>query len=79
MNPDSACAIGLLPEELKGRVRLIGNAAGEGARIAVLDEGEYRRCDELMKQTEFLELAMDMEFQDIYVEELEFPEKIGEE
>ncbi len=78
MDPDSACAIGLLPEELKGRVRLIGNAAGEGARIAVLNEGEYRRCDDLMKQTEFLELAMDMEFQDIYVEELEFPEKSGD-
>ena len=52
----------------------IGNAAGEGARIAALNTDEFERSKELAAKTEFLELAMDPEFQDVYVDELEFPE-----
>lgn len=76
LNPESACAIGLLPAELKDRIRLIGNAAGEGARIAALNEKEYEKCVHLARKTEFIELAMNSEFQDAYVEELSFPENI---
>lgn len=75
LNPESACAIGLLPLELKGRIRMVGNVAGEGARIAALNEKEFERCAKLAKHIEFVELATDTGFQDTYVEELEFPEQ----
>lgn len=74
MSPDSACAIGLLPQELRDRIEPIGNAAGEGSKIAALNKEEFHHCDQMARQTEFLELATHPDFQDCYVDELEFPE-----
>lgn len=73
LNPASACAIGMFPKELEGRIVSVGNAAGEGAQIAALNEEEYRRSSLLAEETVFLELALDPGFQDVYVDELEFP------
>lgn len=75
LNPDSACAIGLLPSELRDRIRMVGNTAGEGVQIAALNIEEYEKSASLAEKTEFLELALDLEFQDVYVDELEFPEQ----
>ena len=75
LNPHSACAIGMLPRELEGKIVSIGNAAGEGARIAVRDQKEFETGCRIASEVEFLELATKKEFQDIYVDELEFPEE----
>ena len=72
MRASSACRIGLLPAELFERIHMIGNAAGEGARIAVLNEPEYDRSGGLHERVEFLELAADPDFNDTYVDELMF-------
>ena len=72
MRASSACRIGLLPSELLDRIHMIGNAAGEGARIAVLNEAEYDRSAGLHERVEFLELAADPDFNDTYVDELLF-------
>ncbi|MCI8506716.1 MAG: DUF4445 domain-containing protein [Lachnospiraceae bacterium] len=74
LNPASACAIGLVPRELEERICSVGNAAGMGAQIAAVNTDEFERGKKLAARTEFLELAMDPEFQDAYVDELEFPE-----
>ncbi len=76
MSPASACGIGLIPPELEEKVIAIGNAAGQGARLCVLSIDEYRRAATLAKKIEYLELAADPAFQDVFVDELEFP---GEE
>ena len=75
MNPASACAIGLLPPELENRILSIGNAAGEGAKMAVLNQEEFKRSSRLSEETRFVELALERNFQDVYVEELLFPEE----
>mgnify|MGYP004462564083 FL=1 len=75
MNPASACAIGLLPPELEHLVEPVGNAAGEGAKIALLNTDELEATDRLVKGIRFLELAASAEFQDTFVDELAFPEE----
>lgn len=72
MNPENACNIGLLPAALKTRIQSIGNAAGEGAKIALLNKEELAETVRLSQQVEFLELAAIPEFQDCFVDELEF-------
>ena len=74
MDPKSACDIGLLPPELRNRVVPVGNAAGEGAKLALLNRGEMEKTKILMSNVDFLELAVIPEFQDCFVDELEFPE-----
>lgn len=73
MSPASACGIGLIPPALESKVMAIGNAAGQGARLCVLSIDEYRRAATLAKNIEYLELAADPAFQDVFVDELEFP------
>ncbi len=74
LSPDSACAIGLIPPELKGRISAIGNAAGEGAKLVLKNKELWKEAQKLARQAEFLELAASPDFQDCYVDELEFPE-----
>ena len=57
LSPDSACRIGLLPEELAGRIRAVGNAAGAGACRIACSEAQFRMTEELAGRMELLELA----------------------
>ena len=73
INPDSACAIGLIPMALRQRIVPVGNAAGAGARMALTDEAVWTDARTLARTTEFLELATLAEFQDAFVDQLNFP------
>lgn len=57
MNPESAAAIGMFPAGLLPRIQPVGNAAGEGARIALLNEEERKEMDRTVKNMDFVELA----------------------
>ena len=72
MSPDSACRIGLLPQALRPKIQMIGNAAGEGAKLAVLHPEQYALATTLSNEVTFLELANDPSFQDIFVDSLFF-------
>jgi len=76
MNPASACRIGMIPPILRDRITPIGNAAGEGAKLCALSRAEFDYAIRLAKETEFLELASLPNFQDCYVDALEFEEEI---
>ena len=74
MNPASACRIGMIPPVLADRIRSIGNAAGEGAKLCTLARAEFDYSKTLAREVEFLELASLPEFQDCYVDALNFEE-----
>ena len=57
----------------------MGNAAGEGAQIAALSQKELEKAKRIAAETGFLELAMDPDFQDIYVDKLSFGEEDEED
>ena len=75
MDPDSACRIGLLPEELQGRIVAVGNAAGSGAKLMARDKAEISRAQELKEKIEFLELASLKEFSGTFARAMNFREK----
>ena len=64
IDPDSACAIGLIPAQLRRKIRPVGNAAGAGAKLALTDAKAWVEAETLARSTEFLELATLPEFQD---------------
>ncbi len=75
LSPASACRIGMIPPILLDRIKPIGNAAGEGAKLSALSRTEFEYAKTLAAGTEFLELASLPEFQDCYVDALEFAEE----
>ncbi len=72
MSPESACRISLIPSSLNDRVLPIGNAAGLGAQEALLSESAMERANAVSANATYTELAVINEFQDLFVEELEF-------
>ena len=74
MNPKSAAMIGMLPESFLEKIVPVGNAAGEGAKVALLNKTERQEMDQMTRHMEFVELAVSPEFQDCFVDELCFPE-----
>jgi uncharacterized 2Fe-2S/4Fe-4S cluster protein (DUF4445 family) len=72
MDPVSAGVIGMLPRALIGRIRPVGNAAGEGARIALVNGSAFEESERLARSVDFVELAASPEFQDYFIDELEF-------
>lgn len=74
MSPKSACGIALIPPVLESKVTAVGNAAGQGSKLALLSKSEYERSANISRTMNYLELAADPKFQDIFVDMLEFPE-----
>ena len=72
MNARNAARIGLIPENFAEKVSCVGNAAGEGAKIALLNKKERHEAEKAVQKIEFLELAACPEFQDCFVDELGF-------
>ena len=72
LDPASACGLGLLPELLREKILPVGNAAGAGARLAALSEEEFGRAERMAKNAEFLELAAEPDFMDVYVDEMSY-------
>jgi uncharacterized 2Fe-2S/4Fe-4S cluster protein (DUF4445 family) len=72
LDRDNALAVGLLPPAETKRIEFIGNAAGVGAQMALVDEGARRRMTALARRVEFLDLATDPEFHPTFTAELRF-------
>ncbi|SHM21238.1 Uncharacterized 2Fe-2 and 4Fe-4S clusters-containing protein, contains DUF4445 domain [Caldanaerovirga acetigignens] len=72
LNPESACKIGLIPPELEGRIKPVGNAAGTGAKLALVSEKEYERALALSRKIHYIELSAVSEFSRIFAKKIEF-------
>lgn len=70
-----AMVLGLIPDCLLNHVGSAGNAAGVGARIALLDVAARERIAALVRRIEKVETAVEPEFQAHFVEAMAFPHK----
>jgi uncharacterized 2Fe-2S/4Fe-4S cluster protein (DUF4445 family) len=72
LNLDNALAVGLLPRIAKNRIAFVGNAAGVGAQMALIDVRQRERIAELRRKITFRELAMDAQFHEVFLREMSF-------
>lgn len=66
MDPHNACVIGLIPRELDGRITMVGNAAGAGAKMALLSRDEFARATDISKVVEYIELGAHKDFNTVF-------------
>ena len=66
--------IGLLPDAPGDRVRYVGNAAGAGARMAILSRRSRDEAGRIAEFTEYLELGGRPDFQMEFMSAMMFPE-----
>jgi len=75
LNPQSACRMGLLPEELADRIEAVGNAAGSGAKMLACDRKLLSLSRQLTEKIEFLELAGLPDFPKTFARAMRFREE----
>ena len=78
VNADNAIEIGMLAPVPVERIEKVGNAAVEGARIALLSEAERERIDALAQRIEHVELELEPDFFELFVDGCRFePMRLG--
>ena len=70
-----AMILGLIPDCVLDHVASAGNAAGTGARIALLDRESRGLIEEIVRGVEKIETAVEPKFQEHFVEAMAFPHK----
>ncbi|MDD5338729.1 MAG: ASKHA domain-containing protein [Dehalococcoidales bacterium] len=69
----SAATIGLFPDCGIGCVQAVGNAAGDGARIALLNKNKRDEADIWARRVEYVELTLEPNFNKYFTKALAFP------
>jgi uncharacterized 2Fe-2S/4Fe-4S cluster protein (DUF4445 family) len=73
IDPKYAMILGLIPDCPLDRVTAVGNAAGDGARIALLNRHKRAGAAEIARWVTYIETAVDPEFQNEFVGAIHIP------
>ena len=73
-----AMILGLIPDCDLSRVQSAGNAAGTGARIALLNKGARDEVEAMVRRIEKIETAVEPMFQQHFVEAMAIPHKTAD-
>lgn len=73
INKKSAMALGMFPDCALEKVQAVGNAAGDGARIALLNVEKRKEAAKVAREVEFIETAVEPDFQTRFMEALAIP------
>jgi uncharacterized 2Fe-2S/4Fe-4S cluster protein (DUF4445 family) len=73
ISKEHALILGLFPDVPPERVYSVGNAAGDGARIALLNRRRRQEAQDLARWIEYVEIALDPLFQEEFVAAMHFP------
>jgi uncharacterized 2Fe-2S/4Fe-4S cluster protein (DUF4445 family) len=71
-----AMALGMIPDCDLAKVTTVGNSAGDGARIALLNKAEREDARRLARWTNYIGIAMEPRFQEAFVEAIPLPHAV---
>jgi len=72
VDPLDACTIGLFPGCATEQVIGVGNAAGHGSCLALLDKYKRKEAERIAKKARYIELAATERFQELFVSSMFF-------
>ncbi len=76
IDPKYAMVLGLIPDCDLSKVAAVGNAAGMGARMALMNRGHRREIEALVARIEKIETALEPKFQEHFVYAMALPNKV---
>jgi len=71
---ERALILGMFPDCGLENVSSVGNAAGDGARLALLDRKKRAAADRIARSVEYVELTTDRDFTEEFVQAMAFPD-----
>jgi len=76
IDPKYAMLLGMIPDCPLEQVTSVGNAAGTGARIALLSQTARREIEEQVLKMEKIETAIESSFQEYFINAMAIPHKV---
>ena len=76
IDPKYAMVLGLIPDCDLTNVKAVGNAAGTGARMALLNRTHRREIEATVAKVEKIETALEPHFQQLFVHAMAMPNKV---
>lgn len=76
IDPKHAMVLGLIPDCDLDNVKAVGNAAGAGARMALLNRDHRREIEDTVGKIEKIETALEPRFQEHFVYAMALPNKV---
>ncbi len=73
MNPASALAVGMIRDVDLDIIEPVGNAAGAGARLALVDNRLFERACRIARKMEFVELGAEPDWNDQFADSMFLP------
>jgi len=70
---ENVLRIGMLPDFPLEKIKPVGNTAGQGAKLCLLNYGKWEEIQELAGQVEYFELSYRKDFNRVFVENMRFP------
>ena len=75
IDPRRALALGMFPNCGLENTQAVGNAAGDGARIALLNKEKRIEADRVAREVEYFELTSEPDFNEMFVMATHFPDR----
>ena len=76
IDPTYAMVLGLIPDCALDKVQAVGNAAGAGARMALVNRAHRREVEDLVRRIEKVETAIEPRFQEHFVNAMGVPNSV---
>ncbi len=76
IDKERAMILGLFPDCDPSNVYAVGNAAGDGARIALLNRGKRQEIARVARWVEHIQIPMTDTFQELYMASLNLPHAV---
>jgi uncharacterized 2Fe-2S/4Fe-4S cluster protein (DUF4445 family) len=73
IDPESALIIGMVPSVPLDKISSVGNAAGDGARKALLDTATREEAERKAREVEYIELTLALDFDSVFGRAMHFP------
>ena len=76
IDPKYAMVLGLIPDCDLAEVKAVGNAAGTGALMALLNRNHRREIEKEVSRIEKIETALEPHFQQLFIDAMALPNKV---
>ncbi len=73
IDPRHALVLGMIPDCELAKVKAVGNAAGDGARMLLLDRRKREEADRATRWVHYVETASELSFQEEFVSAINIP------
>ncbi len=78
IEPKYALILGMIPNCHLDNIKGVGNAAGTGARVALVNQDKRREIEDVVKRVEKIETAIEKKFQEYFVAAMGIPNSVDD-